>query len=64
MPVCSFAVTENYVVMFHWPAVIKPLKLVLGQRLLPALEWQPEAGTRIHVIDRKRGGRGLVALYK
>ena len=64
MSICSFAVTENYVVMCHWPATIKAVKLVLGQRLLPALDWQPAAGTKFHVIDRKRGGRGLIAIYK
>lgn len=61
---CSFAVTENYVIMMHWPATIKPMKLVMSQCLLPALSWDPELGTDIRVIDRKKGGRGLIARYR
>lgn len=35
-PSCSFAVTSHYVVMAHWPAVIKPMKLLV-RFLLPAV---------------------------
>ena len=50
--------------MMHWPSVIKPLKLVMGQRLLPALAWDAAAGTRFRVLDRRRDGRGLIATYR
>ena len=61
---CSFAATEHYVIMAHWPSTIKPLKLVSSARLMKALAWEPANGVRFRVFDRKRGGRGLVATFR
>lgn len=41
-----------------------PAAFQMGQRLLDALAWEPERGTRFLVFDRRRGGAGLVATYK
>ena len=61
---CSFAITEHYVIMAHWPSTIKPLKLVSSARLMKALAWEPANGVRFRIFDRKRGGRGLVATFR
>ena len=50
--------------MVHWPSTIKPIKLVSSARLMKALTWDPASGTRFRVLDRKRGGRGLVATFR
>ncbi len=50
--------------MVHWPSTIKPIKLVSSARLMKALAWDPASGARFRVLDRKRGGRGLVATFR
>ena len=50
--------------MVHWPSTIKPIKLVSSARLMKALAWDPASGVRFRVLDRKRGGRGLVATFR
>ena len=50
--------------MVHWPSTIKPIKLVSSARLMKALAWDPASGARFRVLDRKRGGRGLLATFR
>lgn len=45
----DFAVTENHVVFFQTPAI---LDLQAAMRGEPVLQWQPERGTRIGIVER------------
>jgi len=54
----SFALTPRYVVLAAFPFDVAPLSFLKPGRQGPfvdAFEWRPDAGTRLHVIDREAG---------
>jgi carotenoid cleavage dioxygenase-like enzyme len=55
----SFALTERYVVLVEFPLVVSPLSLVLpsNEAFIKRFDWEPERGTRYHVLDRTTGER-------
>ena len=61
---CSFASTENYLILMVWPCVLDPIKMMLNKSVFHDLQWKPELGVRLHVIDKQKGGKGHVATYR
>ena len=62
---CSFALTENYLVLMVWPLLVSPLKLALLGSISAAMSWQPQKGTMLYVVDRRQGSSaGHVATYR
>lgn len=55
----SFGITERHAILTEWPLVVNPLALATGmlrgRPFIENYEWQPERGTRIHVIDLRDG---------
>jgi carotenoid cleavage dioxygenase-like enzyme len=56
--------TEHYLVLLVWPAMLSVLRLALVGSPSPAMSWRPEKGALLYVIDRRKGGGGHVATYK
>lgn len=46
----SFVATPNYVVFFEYPLYWQIWQIVLGTKILPAMDWVPAQGTTIRVI--------------
>lgn len=61
---CSFAQTEQYLVLMVWPCVLDPLRMVLNKSVFHDMQWKPELGVRLHVIDKRKGGKGHMATYR
>ena len=52
----SFALTERYAVLVHFPLVVNPLRLATGARpFIENYRWRPEQGTRVLVFGREDG---------
>jgi carotenoid cleavage dioxygenase-like enzyme len=54
----AFAMTPRYVIIVEYPLVVRPLDLLV--RRAPYIEtyrWEPQRGTRFHVIDKDAGTR-------
>lgn len=52
----SFALTERYAVLVHFPLVVNPLRLASGARpFIENYRWKSELGTRVLVFDREQG---------
>lgn len=52
----SFALTERYAVLVHFPLVVNPLRLATGARpFIENYRWKPEHGTRVLVFGREDG---------
>ena len=53
----SFALTERYVVLTEHPFVTTPASFLLPGRegFVDHYDWEPERGTRFHVLDRETG---------
>jgi beta,beta-carotene 9',10'-dioxygenase len=52
----SIAMSEHYLVVVAWPAVMDPLRLIAkGGGFMDAMRWKPERGTAFHVVDRHSG---------
>lgn len=52
----SFAITEQYLVLIEYPLVLKPLDLLLkGGGYISHFTWEPERGSRVHLIHRREG---------
>ena len=61
---CSFAQTEQYLVLMVWPCVLDPLRMVLNNSVFHDMQWKPELGVRLHVIDKRKDGKGHMATYR
>lgn len=55
----GLGMSEHYVILTEYPLVTTPLALFLmpltGTAYIDNYRWQPERGTRIHVIDKRNG---------
>lgn len=52
----SIAMTERYLVLVAWPAVVDPLRMIRkGGAFMDNMSWRPERGTTFHVVDRHTG---------
>lgn len=52
----SFGMTERYLILVEFPLVVNPLKLRFrGKPFIRNYEWEPERGTRFHLIDKDTG---------
>ena len=51
----SFALTPNYIVLAEPPFVPSRRRLLTGSSVIDGYEWQPERGSRFHVVDRESG---------
>lgn len=51
----TFSVTKNYFILTEYPLVINPLHLLTGKGFIQNFRWEPELGTRVHVIERASG---------
>jgi carotenoid cleavage dioxygenase-like enzyme len=52
----SFGMTEQYLVLTEFPLVAKPLSFPLsGKPYIENYRWEPERGTRFHVIEKDSG---------
>ena len=60
----SFAQTEHYLILMVWPCVFDPLRMVLNKSVFHDLQWKPELGVKLHVIDKCKGGKGHMATYR
>ena len=57
----SFIATPNYVVFVEYPLFWQIPSIITHTRILPALLWQPERGTRVRVVKMDHAtGRGAV----
>lgn len=60
----SIAMTERYLVLVAWPAVVDPIRMIRkGGAFMDNMSWKPELGSAFHVVDRHTGqhvatGRG------
>lgn len=61
---CSFASTENYIVLMLWPCLFNPLKMLINKSLYSDLQWKPENDVKFYIVDKTKGGRGHVATYR
>ena len=61
---CSFATTENYIILMLWPCQYSPLKMVINRSVYSDVQWKPENGVKFYVIDKAKGGKGHVATYR
>lgn len=64
LPLRSFAMTENYLVLMVNPLLLNTLKMALYGAPGQAMEWTPSKGVVFYVVEKARGGRGHVATYK
>jgi carotenoid cleavage dioxygenase-like enzyme len=55
----SFALTDRYVVLTEHPFVTTVASFLLpgAEGFVDHYDWEPERGTRFHVLDRERGAR-------
>ncbi|KAL3141623.1 hypothetical protein ABBQ32_004860 [Trebouxia sp. C0010 RCD-2024] len=60
----SFAQTEQYLILMVWPCVFDPLRMVLNKSVFHDLQWKPKLGVKLHVIDKRKGGRGHMTTYR
>ncbi|DBA84901.1 TPA: hypothetical protein ACH3X1_005915 [Trebouxia sp. C0004] len=60
----SFASTENYLILMVWPCVMDPLRMMINRSVFHDLQWMPEKGVKLHVVDKRKGGKGHVATYR
>lgn len=52
----SFSITENYIILTHYPFVVKPLELIIKNKaFIKNFTWQPKRGTQFIVINRHTG---------
>lgn len=52
----SFGMSERYLILTEFPLVTNPLSFVIGNRpFIRNYHWEPERGTRFHVIDKDSG---------
>lgn len=52
----SVAMTERYLVLVAWPAVVDPLRMIRkGGSFMDNMSWKPERGSTFHVVDRRSG---------
>lgn len=52
----SFAVTERYVVLIEFPLIIQPSLLMNGgTSFVDSLDWRPERGTRLLIMNKATG---------
>jgi beta,beta-carotene 9',10'-dioxygenase len=59
----SFASTERYAIVTEYPLVVRPLDILFSQKaFVDNYRWQPERGTRIHVMRKSDGV--IVARYE
>ncbi len=61
---CSFGSTENYLILMVWPCVMDSLRMMINRSIFHDLQWRPENGVKLYVVDKKKGGRGHVATYR
>ena len=61
---CSFASTENYLILMVWPCIMDPLRMLINRSVFHDLQWRPENGVKLHVVEKKKGGKGHVATYR
>jgi len=61
---CSFASTENYLILMVWPCIMDPLRMMINRSVFHDLQWRPENGVKLHVVDKRKGGKGHVATYR
>ena len=47
-----------------WPCAFDPLRMVLNRSVFHDLQWKPELGVTMHVIDKRKGGKGHVVTYR
>ncbi|MGI8511866.1 MAG: carotenoid oxygenase family protein [Solirubrobacteraceae bacterium] len=54
----SFGMTERFLVLAEFPFVVNPLRLALsGRPYIENYRWDPERGTRFHLVERETGER-------
>lgn len=52
----AFGITQHYAVFIQMPSVVRPMDLLMsGGSFLDQLQWKPELGTRISLIDKAKG---------
>ena len=51
----SFALTENYAILFADPIFIHPFSIFIKGNVVDAFEWDPEQGTTVYIISLKDG---------
>ena len=52
----SFGLTERWLVLAEFPFVVTPLDIPLkGRPYIENYRWEPQRGTRIHLVDRSSG---------
>ena len=53
----SFGMTEHYLILTEFPLVVHPLALRFrGKPFIRNYRWEPERGTRFHIVDKQTGG--------
>lgn len=60
----SFGLTEHYFILLVWPSTMTtlPPKILYTMNVLDTLNWEPELGVQIYVVDRQK--RALVGRYQ
>lgn len=41
-----------------------PLRMMINRSVFHDLQWRPENGVKLHVVDKRKGGKGHVATYR
>ena len=41
-----------------------PLRMMINKSVFHDLQWRPENGVKLHVVDKRKGGKGHVATYR
>ncbi|MBO9534957.1 MAG: carotenoid oxygenase family protein [Solirubrobacteraceae bacterium] len=55
----SFGMTDRWLILTEFPFSVNPVDILrTGRPFIENFKWQPEAGTRIVLIDRRTGERG------
>lgn len=47
-----------------WPCTYDFLRMLVNQSIMGEMVWKPELGVKIHVIDKRKQGKGHVATYR
>lgn len=58
----SFATTENYVILIHWPLHINGLGVLWHRNFMDAYSFRKDVDTEFTIISRH--GKGVIAKYK
>ena len=64
LSLCSFASTENYLILVLAPCVLQPLKMLINKNVFSSVQWKPQIGVKFYVVDKRKNGPGHVATYR